>query len=212
MERTAGLLHNDTPQQKLDKLDALLAQTSASVQDAALIAEMLSLPNDGRYPRSRTDAAAAQAKNVGGAYNANGDAVAAKACADDLRGRALGRPNQLGSVRTDRRPNSDTRGDVASDVPARVRARLGSGRSYVTALIINRLTEHQASAMIDRVVGNKRLPASICHDIMERSDGIPLFVEEITRAVLEAAETERPPERAAAVVPSLRSPRACMPH
>ena len=50
MERAAGFTHNDTPQAKLDKLDALLAQTSTSTQDAALFAEMLSLPNDGRYP------------------------------------------------------------------------------------------------------------------------------------------------------------------
>ena len=50
MERAAGLAHDDTPQAKLDKLDALLAQSSTSAQDAALIAEMLSLPNDGRYP------------------------------------------------------------------------------------------------------------------------------------------------------------------
>src|SRR6516165_10326836 len=50
MERAASLLHDDTSQQKLDKLDALLAQASTSIQDAALIAEMLSLPNDGRYP------------------------------------------------------------------------------------------------------------------------------------------------------------------
>ena len=50
MERAAGLVHDDTPQAKLDKLDALLAQTSTSAQDAALFAEMLSLPNDGRYP------------------------------------------------------------------------------------------------------------------------------------------------------------------
>ena len=49
-ERAAGLVHSDTPQIKLDKLDALLAQTSTSRQDAALLAEMLSLPNDGRYP------------------------------------------------------------------------------------------------------------------------------------------------------------------
>ena len=41
MERAAGLLHDDMRQQKLDKLDALLAQTSTSIQDAALIAEML---------------------------------------------------------------------------------------------------------------------------------------------------------------------------
>ena len=50
MERAAALAHDDTPRAKLDKLDALLAQTSTSRQDAALFAEMLSLPNDGRYP------------------------------------------------------------------------------------------------------------------------------------------------------------------
>ena len=50
MERAAGLAHDDTPKAKLDKLDALLAQTSTSKQDATLFAEMLSLPNDGRYP------------------------------------------------------------------------------------------------------------------------------------------------------------------
>ena len=50
MERAAGLAYDDTPQAKLDKLDAVLAQTSTSMQDAALFAEMLSLRNDGRYP------------------------------------------------------------------------------------------------------------------------------------------------------------------
>ena len=50
MERAAGLARDDTPQAKLDKLDAVLKQTSTSAQDAALFAEMLSLPNDGRYP------------------------------------------------------------------------------------------------------------------------------------------------------------------
>ncbi len=50
MERAARLTHNDTTQVKLDKLDALLAQSSTSAQDAALFAEMLSLRSDGRYP------------------------------------------------------------------------------------------------------------------------------------------------------------------
>src|SRR5262249_26288000 len=50
MERAAGLAHDDTSQARLDKLDVLLAQTSTTAQDAALFAEMLSLPNDGRYP------------------------------------------------------------------------------------------------------------------------------------------------------------------
>src|SRR5262249_36363786 len=50
MERAAGLAHNDTAQAKLNKLDALLAHTSTAQQEAALIGELLSLPNDGRYP------------------------------------------------------------------------------------------------------------------------------------------------------------------
>src|SRR5215813_15587406 len=50
MERAAHFTHEDIPQAKLDKLDALLAQSFTPKQDAALFAEMLSLPNDGRYP------------------------------------------------------------------------------------------------------------------------------------------------------------------
>jgi class 3 adenylate cyclase len=55
MERAAGFAHDDTTQTKLDKLDAVLAQTSTPLQDAALFAEMLSLPNDGRYPALALD-------------------------------------------------------------------------------------------------------------------------------------------------------------
>jgi len=55
--------------------------------------------------------------------------------------------------------------------------------------------------MIDRVVGNGLIPATIRQDIIERTDGIPLFVEEMTKAVLEA-EGEGAAERAVAAVPS----------
>jgi predicted ATPase len=60
------------------------------------------------------------------------------------------------------------------------------GRPHVTTLTINPLAERDISKMIDRVVGNKLLPANIRQDIIERTDGIPLFVEEMTKAVLEA--------------------------
>ena len=75
------------------------------------------------------------------------------------------------------------------------------GRSYVTALTINRLTQRDIEAMIDHVVGNKLIPASIRQDIIERTDGIPLFVEEMTKAVLEAG-SERAAQRTAAAIPS----------
>ncbi len=75
------------------------------------------------------------------------------------------------------------------------------GRPHVTALTINRLTEREVGAMIDQVVGNKRLPANIRQDIIERTDGIPLFVEEMTKAVLEA-EGEGEARRTVAGIPS----------
>ena len=50
MERAARFAHDDTVQVKLDKLDALLTQSSTPREEAALLSEMLSLPNDGRYP------------------------------------------------------------------------------------------------------------------------------------------------------------------
>jgi predicted ATPase len=75
------------------------------------------------------------------------------------------------------------------------------GRPHVMALTINRLAEREIGALIDRLVGNKHLSASIRQDITERTDGIPLFVEEMTKAVLEAGG-EGAPEHAVATVPS----------
>jgi class 3 adenylate cyclase len=50
MERAAGFAQNASPKEKLDKLDDLLRRSSTPPEDAALIAEMLSIANDGRYP------------------------------------------------------------------------------------------------------------------------------------------------------------------
>ena len=70
----------------------------------------------------------------------------------------------------------------------------------MTPLTINRLGQREVSAMIDGVVGNKSLAESVREDIIERTDGIPLFVEELTKAVLEA-ESHRAAEHAIAVIP-----------
>src|ERR1700691_830721 len=75
------------------------------------------------------------------------------------------------------------------------------GRPHVTALTINRLAQRDIDAMIDRVVGNKGLPANIRQDIIERTDGIPLFVEEMTKAVVEA-ESQGAAEHTVSTVPS----------
>jgi predicted ATPase len=75
------------------------------------------------------------------------------------------------------------------------------GQPHVTALTINRLTRHEVEAVIDRVCGNQLVPAGIRQDIIERTDGIPLFVEEMTKAVLEA-ENQSAAERVAAAIAS----------
>jgi predicted ATPase len=75
------------------------------------------------------------------------------------------------------------------------------GRPYVTALTLNRLGDREIAAIIDSVTGNKLLPPSVRQDIIERTDGIPLFVEEMTKAVLEA-ESESDVRDTAAAFPS----------
>jgi predicted ATPase len=81
------------------------------------------------------------------------------------------------------------------------------GQPHVTALALNRLGHRNVAALIDRVVGNKPLPADIRKDIIERTDGIPLFVEEMTKAVLEAGgELEAIQTAAAVPSPALAVP------
>jgi predicted ATPase len=81
------------------------------------------------------------------------------------------------------------------------------GRPHVTALTLNRLVQREVDAIIDCVAGNKLLPANIRQDIIERSDGIPLFIEEMTKSLLEA-ESQGAAEHTVAVV---RSPTRAVP-
>jgi len=200
IERAAGFARDDTLQAKLDKLDALLAQSSTSAQDAALFAEMLSLPNDGRYPTLELSPQQRRQKTL--------EALVAQV-------ETLSRLDPVLMILEDVQwidPTSlELFGRIVDRVPT-LRALLivtfrpefeppWIGRPYVIALTVNRLTERQVSAMIDRVVGSKLLPARIRRDIIERTDGIPLFVEEMTKAVLEA-ESEGDARQTAAAVSS----------
>jgi predicted ATPase len=200
MERAAGLVHDDTAQAKLDKLDAVLALTSTWIEDAALFAEMLSLPTDGRYPaldltpeqrRQRTlEALVSQMEALAGQnplLMVFEDAHWTDPTTLELFGRVVDRVRSLRVLLiVTFRPDFD---------PPWV------GRAYVTFLAINRLGEREILAMIEGVIGNKPLPANIRQDIIERTDGIPLFVEEMTKAVLEA-ESQGAVEHLTATVPS----------
>jgi predicted ATPase/malonyl CoA-acyl carrier protein transacylase len=200
MERAAGLARDDAPQARLDKLDALLAQNSTPAQDAALFAELLSLPNDGRYPVLDVPAPQRRQRTL--------EALVSQVA-------AFARQNPVLMIFEDAHWTDPTSLELFGRIVDRIttfRVLLivtfrpefeppWIGRSHVTALTINRLAQRDIDVMIDRVVANKLLPASIRQDIIERTDGIPLFVEEMTKAVLEA-ESEGDARRTAAAVAS----------
>ena len=51
---------------------------------------------------------------------------------------------------------------------------------------LNRLSRRERLALVDHVTGGKALPQALLDQIVERTDGVPLFVEELTKAVLES--------------------------
>jgi class 3 adenylate cyclase/predicted ATPase len=200
IERAAGFAHGEAAQTKLDKLDAVLAQSYTPPQDRALFAELLSLPNDGRYPK--VDLAPQQRRQR--TFEALTKQIVSLAerspvlmIFEDIHwidptslealGRGIDRIKAVGVLLIiTHRPEFEPP---------------WSGRPYVTTLTLNRLAQREIAALIDGVTGNNPLPANIRQDIIERTDGIPLFVEEMTKAVLEA-KGEGEARQTAASVPS----------
>jgi predicted ATPase len=160
MERAARFAPNDTVQVKLDKLDALLTQGSTPRQDAALLSEMLSLPNDGRYPALELTPQQRRQKTLDALY-AQVETFARKNpvlmifedvhWADptslELFGRGMNRIANLPLLLlVTFRPEFEPP---------------WMGQPNVTALTLNRLTRRDVDAMIDRVAGDNQLPANL---------------------------------------------------
>ena len=61
-----------------------------------------------------------------------------------------------------------------------------TSRSYVTPLMLDRLGRDQVQAIIQAVAEQKVLPAKVVREIIAKTDGVPLFVEELTKMVLES--------------------------
>jgi predicted ATPase len=196
MERAAGLAHDDTPQAKLDKLEVVLAQTSTRIEGVALFAE----PNDGRYPAIELTPEQRRQRTL-------------EALTEQLAG--LASQNPVLMIFEDAHWTDPTSLEAFGRTADRIKTlpvllivtfrpefnAPWAGRSHVTSLALNRLGEREAAAIIARLVGNKELPADVMAEIAERTDGIPLFVEEMTKAVLEA-EGEGDARRIAGAVPS----------
>src|SRR5271165_4317279 len=173
-----------SPQHTDDALDALLKYTSTPAEDAALFAEMLSLKPDGRYPAIDLAPPLRRQRTL-------------QALVAQLE--TLTRFNPVLMIFEDAQWSDPTSVEALSRIVDRIRTLRALlivsfrpefvapwiGQSHVTTLILNRLAERDIGVMIGAVAGARSLPANIRRDIVERSDGVPLFAEEMTRAVLE---------------------------
>ena len=187
MERAAGLAYGDKPQAKLDKLNTVLAQTSTSPEDTALpCRDAGRLPNGRTLSRAGTDAGKQRRQ-----------ATRWKRWMSQLVGLAHQRPvlmivedahwvdpDEPGSVRPERSIES---GVLPVLLIVTFRPEFNAqwvGQSQVTraGLTLNRRLGEARSRrhIVTRIfaMANKELPADMLAEIVERTDGIPLFIEE----------------------------------
>jgi class 3 adenylate cyclase len=183
LERAAGFTRDDAVEAKLGKLWALLASGSRDDDDSALLSELLSLPS------------AAADLNLSPQRKRE---KLFEAMLSQLE--AVTRQRPVLMVFEDAHwidPTSRELVDLTVDRVRHLPMLLAitfrpefqppwGGRAHVTSLALNRLGERDGEALVHKLVGNAALTADIVAEIIERTDGVPLFVEELTKAVLES--------------------------
>jgi class 3 adenylate cyclase/predicted ATPase len=185
LEHAAGFTREDSPAARLDKLETLLAQGGAGTGGtAALFADLLGLPTEDRYPALPQDPQRRREMTLA-------------ALLDQLAGLARRHPVLL--LFEDAHWADSTSLELVDRIVERLRdlpvlmvatfrpefAPPWVGQAHVTSLALSRLGGREATALVGRVAGGKRLPSEILDRIVERTDGIPLFIEELTKSVLE---------------------------
>jgi class 3 adenylate cyclase len=186
LERAAGFRREDTATQRLDKLEAVLAQATNDLGAAApLLAALLSFPTGERYrPLDLTPQK--QKERTPRALVAQIEGLAARQPVLMLFEDAhWSDPTSLELL------------DLIIDRVPALRVLLivtfrpeflppWAGRPHVTSLALNRLALRQRAEMIAGITGGKALAPEIADQIVDRTDGVPLFLEELTQAALES--------------------------
>jgi class 3 adenylate cyclase/predicted ATPase len=178
LERAAGFGREDA-------LEVLLSQSGESSADAvALIADLLAVPDDGRYRPLPSDPQRRRKETL-------------TSLAQQLEGLGRGKPVLM--IFEDAHWADSTSLELMQIIVERV-PRLPVlfvltfrpefqptwiGEAHVTMLTLGRLGQRETAALAERVAGSKLLPAEILAQIVERADGIPLFIEELTKTLLE---------------------------
>ena len=186
LERAARFEREDTPEARLEKLQALVAANSPAEGDLQLFVEMLSVPLGDRYPPLNLTPQRKKEKTF-------------EALLRQLAG--LTRRQPILMIFEDLHwadPSSRELLDIAVEEIARLPVLLVAtfrpefqppwiGQSHVTALSLRRLARDESEELVSGLVGySAALPSELLDEIIERTDGVPLFLEELTKAVLEA--------------------------
>ena len=186
LERAAGLEREDAAPGKLAKLEALLAEGTDDVTAAApLFAALLSIPYDDPYPRLNLTPQRRKDKTL-------------EALLAQLQGLAAKRPVLM--VLEDAHWVDPTTQELFELVVNRIQSLPvmlvithrpefsppWHGRADVTTLTLNRLGRRQVAAIVERVTGGKALPSEVTEQIVAKTDGVPLYVEELAKTVLES--------------------------
>jgi predicted ATPase/class 3 adenylate cyclase len=190
LERAAGFKRSDRPAEKFAKLEALLARSTANSQHVAVLANLLSLPTNEHYPvlpemtpqkRKETTLAALLAQ-----FNGLTTQQPVFAIFEDVHWidpTSL----ELLAMTVEQLPQMrgllivTTRPEFTPPWP---------GHAYVTTLPLTRLGRRDGAALVERVTAGKPLPEEVMQQILARTDGVPLFVEELTKTVLESGQLQ----------------------
>jgi class 3 adenylate cyclase/tetratricopeptide (TPR) repeat protein len=186
LERAVGFTRSDTNEQRLTKLENVMAQATDDLgEDVPLLADLLSIPMGEHYPALNIAPQKRKERTL-------------KAVAAQVEGLAARQPVLMvfeDAHWTD--PTSREALDVIIGQISRLRLLLivtyrpefappWVGHPQVTALTLNRLMPLQRAEMIKGVIGGKMLPKAITDQIIDRTDGVPLFIEELTKTVVES--------------------------
>ena len=188
LERAAGYARDDAPDLKLDKLEQMFGQGSEHAAEAtAVIAPLLAIPTEGRYPPLSSDLTPKQQK-----------AKAFEVLWQQLVGFTARHPVLI--IVEDAHwidPTSiemfDMMVDRMQDLPIMLVVAFRpdfeppwTDSEHVSSIWLNRLGHEQIKAIVERLTEGKRLPPDLIDQIVAKTDGVPLFVEELTKTVLES--------------------------
>ena len=183
--RVAGFARDDAPTVKLEKLKASLARAMPSDEDVALLADLLSLPLPESHPLPNLSPQRKKARTL-------------EALIGQLEGLACQQPVVM--LFEDAHWIDPTSRELLHLTVERVRTLPvllivtfrpdfqppWAGQPQVTMLALNRLDRRYQTALIAQVAAGKVLPYEVIDQIADRTDGVPLFVEELTKSVLES--------------------------